>query len=132
LPEGTILVLSFGMSVIIRLGVGVSEGVSSWERIGSAMTPAGWWHTLVSISLPVLYFFLFRWAWVFVLWSWFLFRVSRLDLELTPTHPDRTGGLGFLGWGLSAFATVMMANSTVFFSGDSRMKFFTAGRRWRV
>jgi hypothetical protein len=30
------------------------------------------------------------------LWCFFLWRVSRLDLRLVPTHPDRAGGLGFL------------------------------------
>jgi hypothetical protein len=75
------------------------------------MTPAGWWYMLV--SLPVLYFFLLRWVWVFLVWSWFLFQVSRLDLELTATHPDRTGGLGFIGWGLASFASVLMAVSAV-------------------
>jgi hypothetical protein len=48
-----------------------------------------------------------------LLWGWFLFRVSRLDLQLTPTHPDRAGGLGFLGWGLACFALVIMAVSAV-------------------
>ena len=50
---------------------------------------------------------------MFLLWAWFLFRVSRLDLELTPTHPDRAGGLGFLGWGLASFSLVLMAVSAV-------------------
>ena len=75
------------------------------------ITPAGWWYILV--SLPILVFFLLRWVWIFMLWAWFLFRVSRLDLELTPTHPDRAGGLGFLGWGLASFSLVLMAVSAV-------------------
>ncbi|HEY3966963.1 MAG TPA: hypothetical protein VGM05_20540 [Planctomycetaceae bacterium] len=109
--EGTMLVLALTMSLVSRLVLGFSEGDSSWERLGSRLTPAGWWYMLV--SLPVLFFFLLRWVWVFVVWSWFLFKVSRLDLELTPTHPDRTGGLGFIGWGLASFATVLMAVSAV-------------------
>jgi hypothetical protein len=108
--EGTILVLSLTISLVSRF-LGFSEGDSSWERLGPALTAAGWWYMLV--SLPVLFFFLLRWIWVFVVWSWFLFKVSRLDLELTPTHPDRTGGLGFLGWGLVSFAPVLMAVSAV-------------------
>jgi hypothetical protein len=32
---------------------------------------------------------------------------------LTPTHPDRAGGLGFLGWGLASFAIVVLAVSAV-------------------
>jgi hypothetical protein len=65
------------------------------------------------VSLPILYFLLLRWIWVFLLWSGFLFRISRLDLELTPTHPDHAGGLGFLGWGLASFAIVLLAVSAV-------------------
>ena len=51
--------------------------------------------------------------WLFLLWAWFLFRTSRLDLELTPTHPDRAGGLGFLGWGMASFGLVVLAVSAV-------------------
>ena len=65
------------------------------------------------MSLPILFFFLLRWLWIFLIWAGFLFRVSRLDLELTPTHPDHVGGLGFLGWGLAGFAPVLMAISAV-------------------
>jgi hypothetical protein len=54
---------------------------------------------------------------VFLLWGWFLHRVSRLDLELTPTHPDRAGGLGFIGWGLVSFSTVVIAFATVCSAG---------------
>jgi hypothetical protein len=109
--EGVILVLAVTISVMMRVVVGLGSGESTWERSGTAITLAGWWYILV--SLPILGFFLLRWLWVFLLWAWFLFRVSRLDLELTPTHPDRAGGLGFLGWGLASFAFVLMAISAV-------------------
>ena len=115
LAEGAILIVAYGVSLVLRLLFGFSEGDSSWERTGSAITAAGWWHMLV--SLPILYFFMFRWLWVFLIWSRFLYRVSRLDLQLTPTHPDRSGGLGFLGWGLASFATVLMAASSVCSAG---------------
>jgi hypothetical protein len=108
---GVIVVLSVTIPVVMRVVVRLETGDSSWERLGTTITPAGWWYILV--SLPVLIFFLLYWVWVFLLWAWFLFRVSRLDLELTPTHPDRAGGLGFLGWGLASFAIVLMAVSVV-------------------
>jgi hypothetical protein len=79
--------------------------------MGTAITAAGWWYILV--SLPILFFLLLQWVWIFLLWAMFLFRVSRLDLELTPTHPDRAGGLGFLGWGVAGFAVVLLAVSAV-------------------
>ena len=88
---------------------------SNWQWSGTTITLAGWWYILV--SLPILFFFLARWIWVFLLWAGFLFRVSRLDLELTPTHPDRSGGLGFLGWGLASFALVLLAVSAVMSGG---------------
>jgi hypothetical protein len=113
--EGVILVASYTLSLVTRVVLGFTAGASSWEGMGAAMTAAGWWYTLV--SLPILYFFLLRWVWVFLLWGLFLFRVSRLDLELTPTHPDRTGGLGFVGWGLASFAVVVMAFSAVCSAG---------------
>jgi hypothetical protein len=110
--DAAIFVLSYALAVVVRVVIGVGEGDSSWERLGTSLTPAGWWLTLV--SLPILYFFLLRWIWIFLIWARFLYRVSHLDLELTPTHPDRAGGLGFLGWGLASFATVLAAVSTVF------------------
>ena len=45
-------------------------------------------------GLTVFRFLLFRWCWKLTLWCWFLWRVSRLDLQLIPGHPDRAGGLG--------------------------------------
>jgi len=115
IPEAILLLLAFAFPVVTRLGLGFSAGTSSWERVGSSLTPAGWWYMLV--SLPFLFFFLFRWLWVFVLWAWFLFQVSRLKLEVTATHPDRCGGLGFVGWGLASFAPVLLAVSAVCSAG---------------
>ena len=100
-----------GFSVLTRVVLKLAIHDSTWERAGTTITAAGWWYILV--SLPILFFLLLRWVWVFLLWAAFLFRVSRLDLELTPTHPDHAGGLGFLGWGLASFAIVLLAVSAV-------------------
>jgi hypothetical protein len=53
----------------------------------------GWF---VYVSLPVYQFMLFRWLFRIFVWSRFLWQVSRLDLHLVPTHPDRADGLGFV------------------------------------
>ena len=111
IAEGVILVLAVTAAIIMQVIVRIGARESTWERTEAGITLAGWWYILV--SLPILGFFLLRWLWIFLIWSWFLFRVSRIDLELTPTHPDRTGGLGFLGWGLVSFALVLMAISAV-------------------
>jgi hypothetical protein len=39
--------------------------------------------------------------------------VSRLPLRLNPLHPDRTGGLGFLGNSVRAFQPVLGAHTVV-------------------
>jgi hypothetical protein len=59
------------------------------------LTHAGYWFAFVSV--PILQFLLLRYYARLVIWSIFLWRISRLHLHLVATHPDRTGGLSFLG-----------------------------------
>jgi hypothetical protein len=40
-------------------------------------------------------------------------RLSRFDLQLVPTHPDRAAGLGFLERFPKAFGPVLFAISSV-------------------
>ena len=78
---------------------------------GLAWTAAGWWYGFISI--PVFQFILLRWYYRLFIWFRFLFQVSRLDLNLVPTHPDRCCGLGFLGNVATAFAPILMAHSAL-------------------
>ena len=112
--ECVIVFTSVVLSMLLRFIV-LKDVETSWEIHEATRTLAGWWYVL--ISLPVMYFFLLRWLWILFLWGLFLFRISRLDLKLTPTHPDHAGGLGFLGWGLASFSLVLMAISAMFSSG---------------
>src|SRR5215467_1002999 len=95
--EGIILAITyFGAFVSIRF---LSATVSTWHSLvsesGHRFTLAGYWYALV--SLPIFQFLVYRWLWRTYIWCKFLRRVSKLDLQLIPTHPDRAGGLGFLG-----------------------------------
>ena len=72
---------------------------------------AGWWHALVSV--PLFQFLLVRWYFRVFIWARFLLQVSRLDLRLVPTHPDRVGGLGFLTNVVYAFAPVLLAHGAL-------------------
>jgi hypothetical protein len=65
------------------------------------------------LSLPVFQFMLIRWYYRLLLWCRFLWRVSRLDLDLVPAHPDRAGGLGFLGISTYAFAPLLLSQSVL-------------------
>lgn len=68
---------------------------ASFANGEASLTRAGWW--LIYVSAPMFQFLLVRWYFRLLLWWLFLWRVSRLPLELVPTHPDRSAGLGFLG-----------------------------------
>ena len=65
------------------------------------------------LSLPIFQFILLRWYFRLVLWARFLWHVSRLDLDLAPTHPDRSGGLGFLALSTAAFAPLIVGQSVL-------------------
>ena len=100
------------------------------DGAGMRFTPAGYWY--VFVALPIFQFLLLRWYLRFFLWFWFLWRVSRLDLRLVPTHPDRSAGLGFLGRSTQAFVPILIAQGAVlaalianqiFYAGQTLMAF---------
>src|SRR3954471_14516356 len=73
------------------------------------LTTAGTWYAFV--SLGVFRFVLFRWYFRIALWYLFLWRVSRLKLDLNALHPDGVGGIGFLGASVGALSAVLVAQS---------------------
>ena len=87
--------------------------VSTWLSLvsGSVHTRswAGWWYLVVGVAL--FQFLLWRWLWRLGIWYGFLMRMSRLDLRLIPTHPDRAAGLGFVGDAQRFFWIIVVAFS---------------------
>ncbi len=75
------------------------------------LSPAGWYYVLISQFLYQFLFGVSLWKWL--LWWIFLFRLSRLDLQLMPTHPDQHGGIGFLGVSPMAIVPTIFAGSAV-------------------
>jgi hypothetical protein len=115
-----------------------------WHRIASAavswyasphgghmnLTWAGYWFAFVSV--PVFQFILLRWYLRILIWFWFLLKVSLLKLDLLSAHPDRAGGLGFLGKSTLAFAPLLFAEGAlaaaqiagrIFYEGRSLLSF---------
>jgi hypothetical protein len=88
---------------------------SSWHRVvgdsGPHTTLAGHWYALVSI--PAGQFIVLRWYFRLFVWSRFLWQVSRLELRLTPMHPDRAGRLGFIGYGADAFSPFLFGQGAL-------------------
>jgi hypothetical protein len=75
-------------------------------------TLAGYWYAWVSI--PSFQFLLLRWFFRIFIWARFLWQVSRMDLHLVPSHPDRAAGLGFLGASVIAFKPLLLSQGVLF------------------
>lgn len=116
LAEFTIVALAIGGSWFFTAETITRGTASSWHvvtvphgRFGVSLT--GLWYHLVAI--PILQFFWYRWLWRMLIWGRFLLAVSRLDLQLVPSHADQAGGLGFLGTAHLAFGILSAALSVV-------------------
>jgi hypothetical protein len=105
------LVYSVGVLVVWRHYVALDT--SSWYVVAGErrLSGAGIWYGYVSI--PVFQFLLLRWYFRIFLWTRLLWRISRIDLLLIPTHPDRVGGLGFLAATSYAFVPLAMAHGAL-------------------
>lgn len=75
------------------------------------LTSAGLW--FIHISAPMFQFLLLRWYFRIAVWWIFLWRVSRLPLVLKAAHPDRSGGLGFLGESVYGFMPLLLAQAAL-------------------
>ncbi len=75
------------------------------------LTPAGFWY--VFISIPIVQFLLLRWYLRLFIWFRFLWHVSRIELNLIATHPDRCAGLAFLGKSSYAFGPILFAQGAM-------------------
>jgi hypothetical protein len=88
---------------------------ASWygapHGVHMGLTLPGYWYAFV--SLPFFQFILLRWYARLFIWFRFLWRISRFDLRLLPAHPDRAGGIGFLGVGSYAFGPILFAQGAV-------------------
>jgi hypothetical protein len=84
---------------------------------GAHLSAAAWYYILVS---QLLYQFLLGISSEVVSLDDVLFNLSRLNLQLVPTHPDRHGGIGFLGMSPTALAPTIFAAATA------------TGARWRA
>ena len=130
--ELTLIVLIYAIGIPMReyLAVDASTWASGDGSQVVNLSMAGWWHALVSV--PVFQFLLVRWYFRVFIWARFLLQVSRIELKLVPTHPDRVGGLGFLTNVVYAFTPILLAHGVllagliadrIFFDGATLTQF---------
>jgi len=89
---------------------------------GLKLSLSGMWYGYV--SLPLFQFLLMRWYFRIFIWTRFLWQVTRLDLSLVPTHPDRVGGLGFLSNTVYAFTPLALAHGGLLAGAIANRIFF--------
>lgn len=75
------------------------------------LSMANQWYWIVCLTL--FRFLMLRWLWHLGLWCFILWRISRLDLNLLPTHPDGAAGLGYLEVVQSHFIPLVFALSAL-------------------
>ncbi|MGB8909941.1 MAG: hypothetical protein WCC84_14445 [Candidatus Cybelea sp.] len=110
-----IIAIIYFFDTLVARRTYVANDVSTWYAAsaaqGSHLNPAGICYAY--FSLPIFQFVLLRWYLRLFIWARFLGQVSRLKLNLVPTHPDRVGGLGFLIMGTQVFALFAMAHGAL-------------------
>jgi hypothetical protein len=115
LAEVLLIALVYMVGVLFVWRHYVALSTATWYAMPTAeglkLSLAGRWYAYV--SLPVFQFMLFRWYYRIFIWARFLWQVSRIELSLIPTHPDRVGGLGFLAGVAFAFAPLAMAHGAM-------------------
>ena len=113
--EIILAVFVFGLGSILWKQAHLGDGTATWfaepDSSGEHLTLAGYWYAY--ISTPIFQFILLRWYLRIAIWLRLLWRISRLDLHISATHPDRSGGLAFLGQGTYAFGPILFAQGAL-------------------
>jgi hypothetical protein len=102
-----------GISLVWRhyMALSTATWYAAPTPAGMSLSLSGWWYGY--LSLPLSQFLLIRWYFRIFIWTRLLWQVSRIDLSLVPTHPDRVGGLGFLSNTAYAFIPLAVAHGAL-------------------
>ena len=115
LAEALLIAFVYGVGILIVWRQYMALDTVTWyatpSATGSTLSLAGIWYGYV--SLPLFQFLLVRWYFRLFIWARFLWQVSRIELSLIPTHPDRLGGLGFLAATVHAFTLLAVAHGAM-------------------
>jgi hypothetical protein len=115
LAEVLLIAFVYGVGILIIWRHYATLDTATWYATpsveGSKLWLAGLWYGYV--SLPLFQFLLLRWYYRIFIWIRFLWQVSRIELSLIPTHPDRVGGLGFLPNAVFAFTPLAVAHGAL-------------------
>ncbi len=126
LAEVLLILIVYGLGIMIVWRHYIALDTATWYATpsadGSQLSLAGMWYGYV--SLPIFQFLLVRWYFRLFIWARFLWRVSRIELSLVPTHPDRLGGLSFLSGQIYAFTVLAVAHGALLAGNLANRIFF--------
>ena len=136
LAEVLLIAFVYVVGILIIWRHYVALSTDTWYAVPTAeglkLSVTGAWYGYV--SLPIYQFLLVRWYYRIFIWSRFLWQVSRIELSIVPTHPDRVGGLGFLANTVYAFMPLAVAHGAML-AGPIANRIFYLGAalpEWKV
>ncbi|MGQ0812549.1 MAG: hypothetical protein ACT4OO_15180 [Nitrospiraceae bacterium] len=110
LPDVICILLAYVL-VFVWIWPEMHNWTETWHAQGpineQSLTAAGKWEVFVAV--PLLNYWWLRWIWKIGLWCWYLSKLSKFKLTLAASHPDGTGGLGFLSDVQTKFGLVILA-----------------------
>jgi hypothetical protein len=136
LAEVLLIAFVYVVGILLIWRYYLALSTATWYAVPAAeglkLSVTGAWYGYV--SLPIYQFLLVRWYYRIFIWSRFLWQVSRIELSIVPTHPDRVGGLGFLANTVYAFMPLAVAHGAML-AGPIANRIFYLGAalpEWKV
>jgi hypothetical protein len=114
IAETALLIFAYAMPVIGG-SFDTVGGTGNWHEIFTEtqehqLLVQNWY---LWFCLPFFRFLVLRWIWHLYLWWNFLWFLKKTPLRLVPTHPDNTGGLGYLEVVYEHFMPLVLATSAI-------------------
>lgn len=111
-PSAAMTIIVYALVAIIAFTV-PPAAYPDWQRGHGPLnlSLAGWWHLLVSV--PLMFGLVLSWVWRLGVWMRFLHLLSRMDLRLVPSHPDKAAGLEFVALSPRIFAPLAFVIGTI-------------------
>lgn len=110
-PDVVCVALAGAMSAVILVPEFGASPLPTWHvqdwPLGRSLSLPGWWEFVIAI--PLMNYTWLRLIWKIFLWIYYLQRLSRMRLELHPTHVDLTAGIGFISRTQGQFAIFILA-----------------------
>jgi hypothetical protein len=107
--EAVCVALAYVFAIATLAPEFLGKSLVTWHTDSASHWPTlpGLW--AVAVALPLLNYWWLRLACKVLIWTRYLYRMSRLHLVLVASHPDLTGGIGFISDVQAKFALMIFA-----------------------